>query len=52
MSLLNELRSYLATVDDLKAASSILGWDQRTYMPPGGAEGRAHQSDDAEQNHT
>lgn len=31
------------TVKDLNAASSLLGWDQETYMPDGAAEARAEQ---------
>nr|PZN57216.1 MAG: carboxypeptidase [Chloroflexota bacterium] len=38
-----ELKARLAEVDDLRAAASVLGWDQQTYMPPGGAEGRSRQ---------
>ena len=37
------LRQHLATVQDLKHAAAVLEWDQETYMPPGGADGRAHQ---------
>jgi len=33
----------LATVSDLRAAASVLEWDQETYMPPGAAEARAQQ---------
>lgn len=41
---LNQLKSILNEVHDLNAVSSLLGWDQQTYMPPGGAEGRGYQS--------
>jgi carboxypeptidase Taq len=41
---LQELRERLIEVDDLQAANSILGWDQNTYMPPGGAAARGRQS--------
>ena len=39
----DELRNRLAEIIDLGAASAVLGWDQQTYMPPGGAEARAMQ---------
>jgi carboxypeptidase Taq len=34
---LDELKARLLEVEDLKAAASLLRWDQMTYMPPGGA---------------
>jgi carboxypeptidase Taq len=37
--LLTELRSTAL----LESCSSVLGWDEQTYMPPGGAEHRANQ---------
>ncbi|MDX1530141.1 MAG: carboxypeptidase M32, partial [Rhodothermales bacterium] len=40
---LTALRARLAVVADLRAAASVLEWDQETYMPPGAAEARAHQ---------
>jgi carboxypeptidase Taq len=40
---LEELRRMLGVVVDLQHASELLGWDQQTYMPPGGAQGRAMQ---------
>lgn len=40
---LNHLKSILAEVSDLTRASALLGWDQQTYMPPGGAKARGHQ---------
>jgi len=40
---LEELREQLGVVADLQAASGVLGWDQQTYMPSGGAPGRAMQ---------
>ena len=40
---LTRLKSKLAEVCDLKGAASVLGWDQQTYMPPGGASARAEQ---------
>ncbi len=38
-----ELKKRLAEVDDLASASYLLGWDQQTHMPPGGAEARGRQ---------
>lgn len=40
---LQQLKEILGEVSDLQTASSVLGWDQQTYMPPGGAEARGHQ---------
>lgn len=40
---LQELKARLLEVDDLNSAAALLGWDQSTYMPPGGAEARARQ---------
>ncbi len=40
---LKQLQTILAEVSDLNAAAALLGWDQQTYMPPGGAEGRGYQ---------
>ncbi|MBA3946988.1 MAG: carboxypeptidase M32 [Herpetosiphonaceae bacterium] len=37
------LQEYLATIDDISQAASLLSWDQLTYMPPKGAEARANQ---------
>jgi len=37
------LRDQLAVISDLRAAASVLQWDQQTYMPPGGGGGRALQ---------
>ncbi len=34
---------WMGTLADLAGASSLLGWDRETLMPPGGAEGRARQ---------
>ena len=42
-SALVELRERLLEIDDLERAKDVLEWDQTTYMPPGGAEGRARQ---------
>jgi carboxypeptidase Taq len=38
-----ELRTRLAEIADLNGASAVLGWDQATYMPKGGAMARARQ---------
>jgi carboxypeptidase Taq len=38
-----QLKERLAEVADIDATVSVLVWDMRTYMPPGGAEGRAEQ---------
>ncbi len=40
---LTELKSLLAEVNDLNNAAAVLGWDQSTYMPPGGAPARGRQ---------
>lgn len=40
---LDKLKSRLAEINDLKAASAVLYWDQSTYMPPGGAAARGRQ---------
>jgi carboxypeptidase Taq len=42
-SALAETRARLQEIDDLKRAAQVLEWDQSTYMPPGGAQGRARQ---------
>ncbi len=38
-----KLKTLIAEVADLNAAQAVLGWDQQTYMPPGGAEARGNQ---------
>ena len=43
MSQLQELKTILTQISHLNEVSQILGWDQQTYMPPGGAEGRSEQ---------
>ena len=40
---LQELKVRLGRVEDLHCASSVLGWDQQTYMPPRGAATRSEQ---------
>jgi carboxypeptidase Taq len=37
------LKDRLAEVTDLAYVENVLDWDQQTYMPPGGAAGRAEQ---------
>jgi carboxypeptidase Taq len=37
------LRRRLAQVQNVGKAAMVLGWDQSTYMPPGGAAGRGEQ---------
>jgi carboxypeptidase Taq len=41
MSNLQDLKAALAQISSLNEVSSVLNWDQNTYMPPGGAEGRS-----------
>jgi carboxypeptidase Taq len=38
---LDRLKQLLAENDDLRKASTLLFWDQRVMMPPGGAQARA-----------
>jgi carboxypeptidase Taq len=40
---LADLRRRLLEISDLSAASSVLNWDQATYMPKGGATARGRQ---------
>src|SRR2546426_9028110 len=40
---LAELKGRLMEVYDLNMAAAVLGWDQATYMPPGGAPARGRQ---------
>ena len=42
-SKLARLKDILAEVTDLTRAAMLLEWDQETYMPPGGVQGRADQ---------
>jgi len=39
---MDKLKSLLAEVADLNAVGAVLGWDQQTYMPKGGAEARGN----------
>jgi carboxypeptidase Taq len=40
---LDRLKALLGEVVDLKMSQGVLGWDQETMMPPGGALGRGYQ---------
>src|SRR5215831_13951535 len=40
---LKRLKTHLLEISDLWSAASLLGWDQSTYMPPGGAVARGRQ---------
>jgi carboxypeptidase Taq len=42
-AMLAELKARFREINDLHAASSVLNWDQATYMPPGGAAARGRQ---------
>src|SRR5512135_490271 len=44
MTSLQQLYTRLAEISDLNHVSSLVGWDQQTYMPPGGSAARAEQS--------
>ena len=41
---LNELKARLAEIVDIDFANAVLGWDQNTFMPSGGAAARGRQS--------
>jgi carboxypeptidase Taq len=41
---LKELKTRLMEVYDLEHVGALLGWDEATYMPPGGASSRGRQS--------
>lgn len=43
MDAIDKLNAHLADVLNLTRAAAVLGWDQQTYMPPGGAEARGEQ---------
>ena len=40
---IHQLRTLLEEISDLRYISALLGWDQQTYMPVGGAEARGNQ---------
>ena len=42
--MLAELKRRLLEISDLNFSNAVLGWDQATYMPPGGAEARGRQA--------
>ncbi len=39
---LQELKQTMSTLSDLGHALAVMGWDQETYMPPGGLETRGN----------
>ena len=41
--MLAELKGRLLEISDLRMAGAVLGWDQATYMPEGGADARGRQ---------
>jgi carboxypeptidase Taq len=43
-ALLADLKARLAEIHDLNATGAVLGWDEATYMPVGGAPARGRQS--------
>ena len=43
-AILADLKHRLSEIYDLNAAGSLLGWDEATYMPVGGATARGRQS--------
>src|SRR5262249_38788684 len=43
-AMLSELKHRLMEISDLNFAGAVLGWDQATYMPPGGAAARGRQA--------
>ena len=40
---LHPLTTRLVEIQQLSSAAALLGWDQETYMPPGGGLARAEQ---------
>ena len=40
---LQEFKTRMAEIFDINRVSALLGWDQQTYMPPGGAVNRGQQ---------
>lgn len=40
---IERLKALLGVISDIGNAAAVLGWDQQTYMPPGGAGARAMQ---------
>src|SRR5712671_6073003 len=43
-AILADLKHRLSEIYDLNAAGAVLGWDEATYMPTGGAPARGRQS--------
>ena len=43
MEHVQRLKSRLAELHNIELAGRVLGWDQATYMPRGGAAARAEQ---------
>src|ERR1700704_1076056 len=43
-AILADLKRRLSEIYDLNAAGAVLGWDEATYMPKGGARARGRQS--------
>jgi carboxypeptidase Taq len=43
MDKIARLRTLVNEIYDIQSAAALLGWDQQTYMPPGGAEERGDQ---------
>ncbi len=43
-AMLAEVKRRLLEISDLNFSNAVLGWDQATYMPPGGAEARGRQA--------
>ena len=43
MTAYDELQEHIAEINDVLNAISILKWDSRTKMPPGGSETRGYQ---------
>ncbi len=43
MQEMDALQDHLAEIKALSEAAAVLGWDQQTYLPPGGASSRAAQ---------
>jgi carboxypeptidase Taq len=41
MAALQDLKDHVQEMEEIQAAAALCGWDQRTHMPPKGAEGRA-----------
>lgn len=38
---IEQLKEHLGVIEDINTAGGVLGWDQQTYMPPGGGARRA-----------